>query len=685
MSLLKAKNQLRCRDSYKAAFLFAIVIVALFWPFFFEGKVIAPTDMLLDYSPWKSLRPENYVVSNTLRSDVVDQILPAWKFFQDQVQQGIFPLWNPFMAQGQPFLPLVHFSLLFPPVTILLLLFPLSLAFSLLIVFKLFAMGFFTYLFLRTVKLQFWPSISGALVYMLCGFNMVWLMWPHTLVAAVAPLLFLVAENLFKKPTLRNAAHIALIVALMIFAGFPSVAGYFFYAVWLYFLARCITSPLRKNIRAFLRRIGLLALGFILGASLCAIQLLPTFEYFDFIDISYRSAQSMSALPLTHFIQIFLPNFYGNPAFHNWHGELNYNETTGYIGLLPLFFLLISFFAGLLKKQMKPLFFSLLALLCLAVVFNIGPFLYLLHFLPVFNNSSSTRLFVLFGFCGAIAASFGFEYTIAFIKKFMLQSRKFFLRENFFVLLFFFFILLDLFIFALPQNPPTDSSFFYPTTPAIEFLKQNQKPYERMIAFDYAFMIPGTQLYYGLNSVFSHTFYSSQHKALLEKFAKPFVTPTAAVPTLSTTQISEPTIRNFGVKYLLLNPSQMSWANALKTFGYHLSYSGNDMLIMQTGTRTASQKPNKTLVYEPNTILYQTNSDYPIFLVTHELYYPGWRAFIAEKEIPIYKTNQIFRGVFVPAGQHTIRFEYLPNSFWIGLCISAFALMLIGTCYWRKI
>lgn len=707
-------HQVGCRDTFKAAFIFFSIIVILFWPFFFQGKIIAPTDILLDYAPWKVLRPDHYTISNTLRSDVVDQILPAWKFFQDQIHEGTVPLWNPYMAQGQPFFPLLHFSLLFPPVLLALLFLPLAAAFSVLVVLKLLAMGFFTYLFLRKLKLGFWPAVSGGIVYMLCGFNTVWLLWPHTFVTALAPLLFLAVENLLERPNFRNAAKISFVVALMIFAGFPAVAGYFFYAVWLYALIRMYM--VRAHIgKKFLKPLGLMVLGFLLGAGLCTIQLLPTLEYFRFIDIGYRAEQSMAALPLSNFQQIFFPNSNGNPVFNTWRGEVNYNETTGYIGLLPLLFLLIALISGMIKKKWLPVFFSSMTLLSLMVVFNFGPLLYLLHFLPVFNSSSSTRLLAIFGFFGAIGAAFGFEDVVSFCnniwKKISKGMPTNFLGKIFFALLFALFITADLLFFALPQNPPTDEKFFYPVTPAIAFLQQHQKPYQRLMAFDFTFMIPGTQLYYGLNSIFSHTFYSPAHRQLIQTFSDAFVTPTAVVPSLQKTDLRSPLPFSTGVQYFIFNPSQIPFLSDVTIFDYPPVYSGPDAIIFQNNKKIEggflispsavqiSDENNLTVPeeklfqqsshanihvqdYRANEVSYTLQNSAQTFFITSERFYPGWKAFMDGKETRIYKVNGVLRGVLIPEGEHTLQFIYSPNSFWYGLGLSAFSLVVILAMLW---
>ncbi|MCX7984587.1 MAG: YfhO family protein [Bacteroidetes bacterium] len=58
-------------------------------------------------------------------------------------------------------------------------------------------------------------------------------------------------------------------------------------------------------------------------------------------------------------------------------------------------------------------------------------------------------------------------------------------------------------------------------------------------------------------------------------------------------------------------------------------------------------------------------------LFLSESWYPaGWKAFIDNKELPIYRLNYMFRGIVVPPGDHLIRMVFEPQSFYIGKWIS---------------
>ncbi len=58
------------------------------------------------------------------------------------------------------------------------------------------------------------------------------------------------------------------------------------------------------------------------------------------------------------------------------------------------------------------------------------------------------------------------------------------------------------------------------------------------------------------------------------------------------------------------------------------------------------------------------------FLIFNDIYYPGWKVFVDNKEEKIYRTNFLFRSVFLKEGNHTVRFVFFPYSYYGGKIIS---------------
>ena len=82
-----------------------------------------------------------------------------------------------------------------------------------------------------------------------------------------------------------------------------------------------------------------------------------------------------------------------------------------------------------------------------------------------------------------------------------------------------------------------------------------------------------------------------------------------------------------------------------------------------------------------------TSSVTPSFLVLSDVNYPGWKATIDGQPVHIFQTNYLLRGIVVPAGGHTVRFEFHPKSFYLGAGISilsAIFLIGLGILSWKK-
>jgi uncharacterized membrane protein YfhO len=74
-------------------------------------------------------------------------------------------------------------------------------------------------------------------------------------------------------------------------------------------------------------------------------------------------------------------------------------------------------------------------------------------------------------------------------------------------------------------------------------------------------------------------------------------------------------------------------------------------------------------------------------LFVSDSYYLGWEAFVDGRQTKIYRANYNFRAVIVPAGEHQVVFKYKPQSFKIGLYLSGGTLLVIlagGIIFWKR-
>ena len=408
--LCKENNSQKSEKAWLLPVIWLFLLSVIIWPkFYFSNEVIAPLDLLSHYYPWRSLYDHSFV-KIFIRSDVLDQQLADNKSLIEFISSKRLPLWNPFEGNGRPFATLIFKGFLNPVLTLsLALLNPIE-ALSFSIVLRLVAAGLFMFLYLREIEADRTSSLIGATVFALSGFNTVWLSWSQTLVSCFAPLLFLGTERLITRK--KFSLLIVAAAACMNFAGFPSVAGYFFYLSAAYYLFRSIQfSP---NIEAWLKLSIKFGLSIILGITVTAVQLVPSIEFLHYIDLDFRRSLSSLHLPIKSAIQLVAPSYWGNSAFHNWQGAFNFNEASGYTG----FYSMISLFIFTLvsvktlanrstKKQRTSIgfFFCGCSILSLLVIYNIGPFLEIFSVLPVFNVNRNIRLFSVFSLSQAVITS----------------------------------------------------------------------------------------------------------------------------------------------------------------------------------------------------------------------------------------------------------------------------------------
>ncbi len=73
----------------------------------------------------------------------------------------------------------------------------------------------------------------------------------------------------------------------------------------------------------------------------------------------------------------------------------------------------------------------------------------------------------------------------------------------------------------------------------------------------------------------------------------------------------------------------------------------------------------------------RTSSVSPSILITSDPYYPGWGVSIDGERAHLFRADYAIRGVMLPAGQHLVRFEFRPRSFYYGVAISAISLLAL--------
>ncbi len=84
------------------------------------------------------------------------------------------------------------------------------------------------------------------------------------------------------------------------------------------------------------------------------------------------------------------------------------------------------------------------------------------------------------------------------------------------------------------------------------------------------------------------------------------------------------------------------------------------------------------LRYAPETIDIATRSDTAGLLVLADQAFPGWSATVDGQAAPLLTTDHALRGVYLPAGAHSVCFTYAPPVFLLGAALTLLALVVVG-------
>jgi len=86
------------------------------------------------------------------------------------------------------------------------------------------------------------------------------------------------------------------------------------------------------------------------------------------------------------------------------------------------------------------------------------------------------------------------------------------------------------------------------------------------------------------------------------------------------------------------------------------------------------------LSYAPKTIVQRTASKAPAVLLLNDRFDPGWKVWVDGKPAPVLRANFLVRGVYVPAGEHTVRWHFEPKltGFYVTLGSVVAGVLLCG-------
>ncbi len=391
----------------------ALVVLAFFTPFLFQGKLFLAADTLYQFYPWKSYAPPGFVAHNTLITDPVNMNYSFSHLYNQALKQAQFVTWSPNILGGIP----VSGGRNYPFNLLLHGLLPTHVALTLSLLVHLSMMGWFMYRYLREIGAGDRGAVFGGVVYAFNGCAMVWLSFetfiPH---AAYVPLLLLLMERFQGPRRFFNALLGALVLGLVLLLGHIQYTLYvgmilLFYGAFL--VGRAALRGAGAEI-ASLAACGAITAGG--GLLLGVVELLPAYEVISYSSRASRTFDfaglfnTLGSLPYRWLVTLVFPDYFGSPvlrigAFPSAPKEyLNYNELCLYMGVPTLF----AFLALALRPRTAHARFFL-GLTVVTTAMLAGSFLFYPFFalLPGMDKLNPTRMLFIFVFAAAATAGLG--------------------------------------------------------------------------------------------------------------------------------------------------------------------------------------------------------------------------------------------------------------------------------------
>lgn len=390
------------------------VVITFFYKTVFFSQIPFPGDLLVgQYEPYRSYSYSGVapggIPNKAQGPDVIKELIPWKKFAVESLKRGQIPFWNPYNFSGNPLLANFQ-SGVFYPATILFLLLNFESAWSIYIIIAPLFASFFTYLFLRRLKLSKESSIFGGLVFAFSSYSTVWMEYGnigHTFVWL--PLLLYFSDKLLEKISVRNFSGIVLSSLAAILAGYIQGAFYIYLIAFLYFVMKGVETK-KLKISSF----TFYVLSLLLPIGLSAFQILPTLELFSHASRgNYDLSQIQQMLnPLYYLITVIVPDFFGNPAARNYWFGGTYIERVSYFGLIPIILAVFGILSFFKKIEIKIFSFLFLGSLIFSTDLFVTRFFYLLP-IPVLSTTVATRILSVFAFSGAVLAALGLEHFLS--------------------------------------------------------------------------------------------------------------------------------------------------------------------------------------------------------------------------------------------------------------------------------
>ncbi len=291
-------------------------------------------------------------------------------------------------------------------------------------------------------------------------------------------------------------------------------------------------------------------------------------------------------------------------------------------------------------------------------------------------------------------------------------------------------MIIEVFRFGWKFEPISPNQFTYPTTPVIEFLQNQEKPVrttgtkvipsnlrmayeiEASEGYDTFHPLNVSQYIAAINSgtisslpVGRYGIIDNDVSPLLDLINTKYYLALSTDPNLK--RFNEKRFKKvFQDKSVIIYESKTALPRAFIVYDWKVNVpqKENDLTSLDEllqkdfpfGKKILLEEKPSFEIENNSKILPQSKVNYKIYknqesiidvttskngmLFISDAYYPGWKMFVDDKEVKIYKANFAFRAIEIPKGNHTVKMIYEPESFKDGLKISigTFTFLMFG-------
>ena len=379
-----------------ATLVYALLIAVIFWPFWQGNLLMSPVSDQVDGYSFRAFAAQHYK------------------------SVGGFPLWNPYIFGGMPFLQNTTNGDTFYPTAFLRLAMPVGTAMALGFLVHLVLAGTFMFKLLRTLELRAESAFLGGLAYMLTGQVISQVSPGHDgklFVSALTPLALMFLYRAVVRSDWRQYLYFGAVVGFSLLSPHYQMTYYLLMAAGFFWIFLNFFDEPRLGRAVWYRSLGWFVVALVIGFAIDAVQMAPFAQYIKHSprgaggpDTGYEFATGFS-MPIEETLNVLWPSFSG--YIQTYWGQNSIKLHSEYLGGVSL--ILASFGFRLRERKRVAWFFAFIAVY--ALLFSFGghtPFYRIPYaVLPGIKlTRAPSQIFFLVSLSTAVLAAFGAEYLL---------------------------------------------------------------------------------------------------------------------------------------------------------------------------------------------------------------------------------------------------------------------------------